>query len=395
MKSPYLHILTEYFDPCKNNTEIAREIRNAGKWDLDDHNGRKVVARYRASTEVKVELEKENQGIQNIEDLLSASNVDTSLYNVRSARIEKGKSGKLGVSVSIDKKVDSIDYLSEVKALLNNYQSNGTPRPIIIEAPVAQKDNLLVIPVFDLHFGKSNIDPSYTLQHAKDEYISLVEEIATSAYQKEGVSEVLIVFGGDLLNTDNVHYTTTKGTPQVGDGNSYQRVFRTAADAVIQSIIFLEALFDKVSIINTPGNHDQLSSFMLFEVVGAFFRYSDRVIMDNSEASRKYFIYGENAFQIAHGHKAVKDLPLLFARECREFSQKRFPLIMLGHTHHGEKKTFLGANEYTGVGMRVFNSLAKADAYHEQEGYSESIRQIDGLIFSKRKGKIGEINRIL
>jgi hypothetical protein len=384
----YFDTIAQHFDATKTNVEIAKEIRESGDWELSDARGRKVVGEYR------IALQQVKEPIHNFEELLKNVNVDPSKFSISSARIEKGKSEKIGLSLSLKKNVDTVDYLSEVKELLASYQPH-VRTPVIINAPVAQKDNLLVIPIFDLHFGKSNIDTSYSLETAKGEYLDVVTEIASSAYYRDSVSDCLLVFGGDLLNTDNAHYTTTKGTPQVTDGNSYQSVFRTACEAIIQSISILEGIFDTIHIINTPGNHDQLSSFMLFEVVAAFFRTSDRISIDNSEASRKYFSYGENVFQVAHGHKAVDRLPLLFSRECSEFSQRKFPMILLGHTHHAEKKHFLGANEYTGITMRVFNSIAKADAYHEQEGFSESIRQMEGLIFSKRKGKIGEITRIL
>lgn len=350
-----------------------------------------------ASESTAIELE----DIKTAEELLAYAEVDTDKFKIRSQKLDKTASGKLTVSVTLDSVEEESNIKTEIQELLDAWTYQRLNQDIVytIQAPEKEDDNLLVINCFDVHFGKvSNPEitgQEYNLDIARELFIDTITRIATRAVNAYGISEVVLCTGGDFFNSDTVGYTTTGGTQQHGDGNSYQKVFTEGCNAVIEVLEILVGLVPKVKFININGNHDRLTSYCLGEVVNAYFHNNSKIEVDNSPHLRKYYSFGESCFMFTHGDKAVDRLPLIFAREYKQFSLHTFPNIFLGHYHKTDKKFFGGETEYNGVNVRTFNSISAADAWHHDEGYVESIRKADGLIYSRTEGKIGEINQVI
>lgn len=342
----------------------------------------------------------EVEDIKTLSELLAYSEVDQNKFKVRSQKVDKTASGKITVSATLDA-VEQTDYKSEISNLLDNWTQARLTQEITynLEKPERQNDNLLVINCFDVHFGKvSNPEitgAEYNLEIAKEKFFSVIHKIATRAFYMYGVEEVVLCTGGDFFNTDTEGYTTTGGTPQQGEGSSYQKLFTEGCNAVIQALEMLAGFAKKVTFVNVNGNHDRLSSFYLGEVVRTYFKEVPNVVIDNSPVLRKYYSYGENCFMFTHGDKSPDRLPLIFAKEYKQFSLHSFQNIFLGHYHRTDKKFFGGETEYNGVNVRTFNSISAPDAWHVGEGYIGSIRKADGLLYSKTDGKIGEISEIV
>jgi hypothetical protein len=50
-----------------------------------------------------------------------------------------------------------------------------------------------------------------------------------------------------------------------------------------------------------PGNHDELTSFHLGEILAARYDGDKHVTVDNSARLRKYYDFGTNLFGFTHG----------------------------------------------------------------------------------------------
>ena len=109
------------------------------------------------------------------------------------------------------------DFLQSIEELISKY----SPKYPSIDYPNRQNGHLLIINPADVHIGKyadaSETGKEYNVEIAKNRVREGVKGILRNA---EGypIERILFCIGNDILHTDNVHNTTTKGTAQDVDG---------------------------------------------------------------------------------------------------------------------------------------------------------------------------------
>lgn len=240
---------------------------------------------------------------------------------------------------------------------------------------------LLEISLPDFHFGK--ID-GLTIEEQAQKFYDSVHSLYNRSLGYQ-VERVLLPIGNDFFNTDNINYTTTKGTPQ-RDNSHWQESFRVGWKTVIETINYLEAKLP-VDIVIVQGNHDFEKTFYLGEVLEAYYANNKNVyIMNNTNSPRKYYKYGEILLGFTHGDKEKPhDLPLLMAKEAKElWAETSHHEWHIGHLHKHMH------NEYQGVAVKTLPSLVGQDEWHKLMGYT-STKKAQAYIWNREDGLEGYI----
>jgi len=333
--------------------------------------------------------------VKTLEDLLKICEVDRKVWRVDRHDLNKWEVGAKDNDGNI---VTSPLY--QVKAKLVRREENKI-KPVIdffrreIESvkskPVSalpKKDSSLMyeISIPDLHVGKlawtpeTGTDP-YDIKEARRLFREAAAELVERVGDISKLKQVVIPVGNDFFNSEGLSKATTKGTPQDDDGR-WPKSFMAGCSLITELV---DELYQdvEVKIIITPGNHDQERCFYLGEYLNAWYRNNERVEVDNAPKLRKYHKFGINLIGWTHGSEEKHaDLPMIMARECKDFSSCSSYHFHLGHLHHDWLR------DMKGVKVRVLPSLVPPDFWHSSKGYLGSQRSAVGILYDAKKGEV-------
>ena len=251
----------------------------------------------------------------------------------------------------------------------------------------AKDGHLLIINITDLHVGGWPIA----------EAVEMVERVVGDCLTRVSgynIERILFVTGSDLLHTDNIHYTTSKGTPQVTDGSSWAQAFKAAQQANTKAIATLAGLAP-VRVIHISGNHDEFSSWALAQVLEATFCNARSVEFDVSDHPRKYHRFGNALLVFTHGQKVKPaDLPMIVSHEAaEEWGRTRWRYVYMGHHHHARQMKWEAIKGHPGITLQWLRSPKPSDAWHRSHGYLAS-RGVSSFLVSPTDGQVAtfEIN---
>lgn len=305
--------------------------------------------------------------------------------SVKRVKIWDRADGTIGKSIQYDsQKQEELNKIKELKSELIE-AIKGIKKPIFTikekETETGKTDLLAYeISLPDFHFGKATGE---TIEEQKLLFLNTVA-VLIDRVKNLNIEQIILPIGNDILNSEGVRQTTTKGTPQHDNAN-WMLSFRTAWTAVIEAINYLSH-FAPVQVICVHGNHDYERSFYIGELLAAYYENSTIVNVDNSFSPRKYFPYGNNLLGYTHGDsEKPHDLPLIMATEVPiNFASAKYRAWRLGHLHKHMH------DEYRGVEVTFLPSICGNDEWHNKMGYY-SLRRAQGYIWSKTRGKEGYI----
>ena len=277
-------------------------------------------------------------------------------------------------------------------------------RPVNRKSRFVDGDWLFEFAPTDLHVGKltwgEETVTNYDAAIASDLFLEALDFLLDKALRLSGgkLSRVLCLFGNDVSHIDSKKGQTTAGTPMDVD-TRYIKIYRRICELHRHA---MRRLLDvaPVDVVIVPGNHDELTSFHLGEVLAATFESNPHIKVDNSPRLRKYYEFGVNLLGFTHGDKErIAELPLTMAREQPEAwarcSSREFHI---GHLHKKEQwetgrpgLVVQGLYSDKGVRIRRFASLSAHDAWHTSMGYMDR-RTCEGLIFHKRAGFTADVS---
>ena len=211
-------------------------------------------------------------------------------------------------------------------------------------------ENMLEIPLFDMHWGVAFID------HYSATLDAIIKVINAHKWKK-----IVIPFGQDFFHNDSiVNGQTTKGT-------NIEKV--DMLRAVKEGQQFMYALIDTsidqaddVKVVYSPGNHDRSISWMFMQVLLA--RYGSNII-DDTMMFRRVFTYGKNAVMITHGdskNATAKNLAHIFPVSFpQEFAGATTREVHSGHLHQETD------SDVFGVMVRRLSSGNITDTWSDSE----------------------------
>lgn len=284
------------------------------------------------------------------------------------------------------------DYQDFYNGLIEDIKKYAPTYPKIKR--VEENDgHLLVIDIADLHINKY-ADAYYTGQ----EYNSSVAVERALAGTKGliqkssgfNIDKILFVVGNDVLNTDTITNTTTRGTHQDTDLNWFT-AFNVAKDCYIKCLEYCLAVAD-VDVIHCVSNHDYMAGSFLAETLSAWFRTCKNITFDCRPKYRKYYQYHLNMIELEHGDKGRKEnIPLTMANEEPTiWAATKFRYAYLHHLHHQDIIKFQSGKDFQGVNVTFLRSPSSADLWHSDNQFKNMVA-IEGAIHSKEHGRVSLI----
>lgn len=243
----------------------------------------------------------------------------------------------------------------------------------------------LVINATDLHFG------GWGLGGARNAVLDATTD-AISRAAPYPLEKIIFVIGSDCLHTDTGHYTTTKGTPVETDGSTWAQAFKAAQSAYIDCIATLIPIAP-VHVVHVSGNHDELMSYALAQVIEATFSKTKGVTFDVTDHPRKYVRFHDNLICFTHGDKVKdNDLPMIVSHEAaQEWGATKFRYVYMGHIHHNKQIKYQSIKEHPGIVLQWLRSPKPTDNWHRDRGFLGQ-RGMTSFIHSRDGGQVCALN---
>lgn len=391
--------LTEHRDTVRKGSKIIYEYINAGwiKEPLQDDNSVVDNLNIKQTTTINADKTETSESQFYIEDesklrdydyLLRLHNYEPSLFEIVSAKNSKWnahtKEGSTKtlysskITVKPKKLEITFDNLNEWFYKLDRRYS--TPK-VKITTDYLNGNKMLLLDISDLHMNLQSsmftTGNEYNCEIAEKLFFYVIYDVL-SRTQSYKFNKIIFTIGGDMLNSDNLLGTTTKGTPQSNDVHLFD-AYNKLHDMTIKAIDILKDIAP-VEVIYIASNHDLTSSWKLSKSIDAWFRNEDRVVVDTSPLPRKYIVFGNTLFVFAHDGN-VKELPKLIADEARKYwSNIDFTEVFLQHLH--SEQVLLESNN-----MRIqrLPTISAKSEWCNNSGYN-SKRQCKSFIYDLKDG---------
>jgi hypothetical protein len=343
-----------------------------------------------------------NVEIKNELDLAEDCDIDLNIWNIVSWECKrynawiKNKDGeiesepKYSIHAKMKRRNLDTDLILQKQVILEEIK-NYSP---ISEFEYSDNsiNGLLLISIFDQHFGKlgwaEETGEDYDIKIAETRFKNALDSLL-SRVNLNNVSRIVFPIGNDLIHVDNLQRTTTAGTPQDTDVR-FHKIIKTVRRVLVETIDKL-AIIAPVDIIVVPGNHDQATTFLIGEILDAFYSNNQNVTVDNSPKLRKYYKFGKVGILWTHGDKEKhNDLGLIFATEQPQlWADTKYRFCQIGHFHKNKKLNFVSVDEHQGFQVQTLPSLSGTDSWHYGKGYN-SQKQAKAFLYDKEEGLIAE-----
>ena len=326
----------------------------------DSGNVRKVVRRLRSRAEQA----------KSVEDL----NDTSTLYDADGNQVLQW------VKKKVDKEKQFLLIKKAVEALCDDIDPVGPiPKP-----KRCFKTLLTLYPFGDPHIGVqtyfSETGEDFDLEKAERLFTSAMDRAVSNAPSSK---EALIVNVGDYFHSDNAQNQTRKSKNPLDTSGSFSdrlqvgmRIMRNIIDRALQK-------HEKVTVINTIGNHDEHLSIALSAMLNAFYKNEKRLSVPVIERYYQYYQFGQCLFGVTHGDQCKpQDLESIMASDmAKEWGESRHRYWLTGHIHHDVIKEFRGCK------FESFRTLAPKDAWHTAAGY-RSDRDLKTIVYHKDHGEV-------
>lgn len=282
--------------------------------------------------------------------------------------------------------LDKNQIQEQLKAVLEELTEDvrGVAIPEPLESKYLDDDLLAVYPMGDPHLGMY----AWAAEAGEDFDLDIAQRDITRAFcrlyqQAPNAKEALIINLGDFFHVDNNSNMTTRSGHIQDVDSRWAKVLSLGSRLMIRTIKMALAKHKLVTVRNVIGNHDDHSSMALSLILEAYFENEPRARIVTSPAQCWYFEFGKSLIGTHHGHSIkARDLPGVMAHDQAEaWGRTHYRYWYLGHVHHTEH------NEWGGVVVEYFRTLAARDAYTQGAGY-RSGRDLRCIVHHKEFGEV-------
>lgn len=223
----------------------------------------------------------------------------------------------------------------------------------------------LCVPLYDMHFGLNSLDDYQDL-------LNRLVDIIHNSYE-----EILIIVGGDYLQTDNMVNTTVKGTQL--ETVDFKKMVANGIEFIYSVVESALENSPNVKLAYLPGNHSSSNDYMVMQVLKA--RYPDLQIDDDIKQFKHAWL-NNHAIFLHHGDKrkaSNKITEVIVSEYAKEWGQADSRYLITGHLHFEKSLSNSGITHYQVM------SPSKSSDYDKQQGYVTSERGLMLLEFNKYK----------
>jgi len=269
---------------------------------------------------------------------------------------EDGTVPQYSITVKVKPKNDI--SISELSGIINHSvkqtrlkQTSGTLK------------HVLVVPMFDLHFGINNFK---NMQPYLDEILTIIN---SHPFEK-----IVIEIGGDILHSDFLKKTQTVRGTQLDHVDTI-KAWKDAAEFVKGIIEPAIKNSKSTELYAIGGNHDFSMQWAFIEMIKAKYPQLD---VFNPGSYRQVFTYGKVGILLAHGDTAKARLSQLFASEFpKEWASSIWREEHTGHFHTEVVKDESGAIH------REFGTPKPNDGYEIKNGFTMNSKTMKALEYDE------------
>lgn len=359
------------------------------------------IAKYLGISEINVRRHAKRLGLKPKNQLLSRSDQmiqDTSIFAHKLADNNLPTNWTYGwlktneASIFI-KNPEDIFRLDQMKAEWLETIKSKAPVYKPFQYKKLTEPHLLIIDPADIHIGKLSTESETGEKYNVEIAINRVIDGINTLIQKASgfpIEKIILVIGNDILHTDTVNGTTTKGTHQDTDGMWFDNYKK--AHALYVDVIDTLTTIAPVHVVHCPSNHDVQSGFYLAQSVEAYYTKNTNVTFDVSIAHRKYYQYGGNLLGFSHGDGAKEtDMMHLMSHESKKlWAETDFRYWYLHHRHHMSKIRYTDGKDYIGGTIEYLRAVSASDGWHNRQGYIAP-QSMYAFIHSKTNGQVARI----
>nr|DAZ69643.1 MAG TPA: metallophosphatase domain protein [Caudoviricetes sp.] len=262
---------------------------------------------------------------------------------------------KIVVAPKVEK-FDPDKFLEAIKKTVEIYE--------LKDASIFASDDVLVIPLADMHFGVTKMkDVAFQL----NQITTFIKDI--------GFKKVVIEQVGDLFHSSQMNKAITLNGTEINEIDMVQAVedAKFFIDSIIESALNAGS---EVHVMHTQGNHSGNLEYMFLLYLEARFPMID--VQKNIDYRTAYQLTEHVGIMLAHGDVAKKRLPMLFANEYKDiWSNSVYREVHTGHFHQEV------VSDEGGVVKRQFGTPKKPDDYERKNGYTMANDKMQILIYGK------------
>ena len=191
---------------------------------------------------------------------------------------------------------------------------------------------------------------------------------------------------GDLLHVDSSKNETTGGTKQDVSA-THSQMMRAAGTLIRYCINKMLTKFNKVTVINARGNHDNDSAIALNMMIEIAYENEPRVNVLANDSKFQFIEFGKCLIGVNHGDKINHSrlAGVMTKLMAPAWGRTTFRRWITGHIHHKQM-----VETDAGVTIESFHTMAPTEIWHADSGYGAE-RRVTMITYHKEHG---EVNRM-
>lgn len=336
-------------------------------------------------------IRKEKQKLRDKDIHADRAEMQNQFVKGRSTLVNKQTNEPVMEWIKTDTRKEDLFKATEraLSAILDKFTKFPIQIPSANIKSLKSADFLAFYPIPDAHMGMlANMEET-----GYDSNLKIMEERFYESFQylidnSPEAETALVVDLGDFIHAANDLNRTKSGHPLDTDSRHW-KVVEVSFNMIFHIIMMLLKKHQKVVFKSVSGNHSPDASYYLLLFLDACFKGNDRVEIEVSPRSFKYYQFGKNLLAFNHGERLKeKDIVEVVMYDNKSvLSDVEFTYIHLGHLHHNKSMDTRLAR------IEVHNSLNTMDAWAYNEGYRNMIPfEAKCIVYDKNKGRIGDIS---
>ena len=254
-------------------------------------------------------------------------------------------------------------------------------------------DNILFeLDLYDAHVGmyadeKETLGENYDCDIAARRMVEAAEGLALRASRPK---KCVLVFGGDMLHSDNRRNQTEHSGNALDVDSRFHRVVSYIIAASRDVVKIAASIAEEVEVVILQGNHSWHSEAWLAQVLSAYYDNCKNVNVRVDRSPRRQLVWGDNLIVWAHGDRVpANKWPMLVASEfAKEWGKTKFRYLRCGHIHSQKTIAPVIVQEQSGLLVEFVPALCATDAWHAEAGFVGSMKGATAVEYHKSKGKI-------
>ncbi|QDK48709.1 hypothetical protein DPH67_06265 [Limosilactobacillus reuteri] len=236
-------------------------------------------------------------------------------------------------------------------------------------------DQSLVVPLFDMHFGITDLEVAYT-------YLCHLEDLISDKQYRD----VVLVFGGDTFHSDFMTKTQTAKNTQL-DHVDNKQALEDATDFFDDLIRIVNSHAEHVDVLAVGGNHDYDKQYLWMYAMSI--KWQNFADFHLTTETRQYFQCGHVMLAVLHGDQALNKIANLMSTEQPQmWADSTARIALSGHFHKNVIRQ-VGNND-DGVMLYQCSTIKPSDRYESDKGFTMSGHKLE--VFTLNDHRVTAIN---